>query len=42
MCVKCGRCLNQCPYNAISRLERPCAKACGMDAIGSDEFGAPR
>ncbi len=38
-CVKCGRCLNQCPYNAISRLERPCAKACGMDAIGSDEFG---
>ena len=38
-CVKCGRCLNQCPYNAISRLERPCARACGMDAIGSDELG---
>ena len=38
-CVKCGRCQNQCPYNAISRMERPCAKACGMDAIGSDEFG---
>lgn len=38
-CVKCGRCLSQCPYNAISRIERPCAKACGMDAIGSDEFG---
>ena len=37
--VKCGRCQNQCPYNAISRMERPCAKACGMDAIGSDEFG---
>ena len=38
-CIRCGRCLNQCPYNAISRLERPCAKACGMDAIGSDEKG---
>ena len=38
-CVKCGRCLSQCPYNAISRIERPCAKACGMDAIGSDEKG---
>ena len=38
-CIKCGRCLSQCPYNAISRIERPCAKACGMDAIGSDERG---
>lgn len=38
-CIRCGKCINQCPYNAISRLERPCAKACGMDAIGSDEYG---
>ena len=38
-CIKCGRCLNQCPYDAISRMERPCASACGMDAIGSDELG---
>ena len=38
-CIKCGKCLNQCPYDAISRIERPCAKACGMDAIGSDEMG---
>ncbi len=38
-CIKCGKCQNQCPYNAISRLERPCAKACGVDAIGSDELG---
>ena len=29
-CIQCGRCLSQCPYNAISRLERPCARACGM------------
>ncbi len=38
-CIKCGKCLSVCPYNAIIRLERPCAKACGMDAIGSDEYG---
>ena len=34
MCIR-----DRCPYNAISRIERPCAKACGMDAIGSDEKG---
>ncbi len=38
-CLKCGKCISVCPYNAIMRLERPCAKACGMDAIGSDEYG---
>lgn len=38
-CLKCGKCISVCPYNAILRLERPCAKACGMDAIGSDEYG---
>ena len=38
-CLQCGTCLNQCPYDAISRIERPCAKACGMDAIGTDENG---
>lgn len=38
-CVKCGKCISACPYKAIVRLERPCAKSCGMDAIGSDEHG---
>jgi len=38
-CIKCGKCISVCPYSAIVRLERPCAKACGMNAIGSDEFG---
>ncbi|MBQ0059387.1 MAG: 4Fe-4S dicluster domain-containing protein, partial [Lachnospiraceae bacterium] len=38
-CIKCGKCLNSCPYNAIVRQERPCAQACGMKAIGSDEYG---
>ena len=38
-CIKCGKCIEQCPYNAIIKIERPCAAACGMDAIESDEFG---
>lgn len=38
-CIKCGRCQSVCPYGAINKMERPCAKACGMDAIGSDENG---
>ena len=38
-CIKCGKCANACPYNAVVKQERPCAKACGMDAITSDENG---
>ena len=38
-CIRCGKCAKACPYNAIVHLERPCAAACGMDAIVSDEYG---
>ncbi len=38
-CIKCGRCVEACSYNAIIIQERPCAAACGMDAISSDENG---
>ena len=38
-CIKCGRCVSMCQYGAILHLERPCAKACGMHAIESDEYG---
>ncbi|MEG2144530.1 MAG: monomeric [FeFe] hydrogenase, partial [Oscillospiraceae bacterium] len=38
-CIKCQKCIDQCSYNAIIKLERPCAEACKMDAIESDELG---
>ena len=38
-CIRCGKCAKACPYNAIVHLQRPCAAACGMDAIESDAQG---
>ena len=38
-CLKCGRCADTCPYHAIIKRERPCAAACGVGAIESDELG---
>ena len=38
-CVKCGRCRDICPYHAIVKYDRPCAAACGVDAIESDHLG---
>ena len=38
-CIKCGKCAKACPYHAIIHLERPCAAACGMDAIGVGDDG---
>lgn len=39
LCIKCKKCVQTCPYGAIIALERPCAAACGVDAIGSDQYG---
>ena len=36
-CIKCGKCKAICPYDAISHQARPCAAACGVGAIKSDE-----
>jgi len=38
-CIKCGKCKETCPYSAIVKYERPCADACGVNAIDSDYLG---
>ncbi len=41
-CIKCGKCKASCPYDAIAHHVRPCADACGVKAISSDEYGRAR
>ncbi len=41
-CINCGKCLQACPYNAIVNYQRPCAAACGVDAIESDQYNRAR
>ncbi len=41
-CIKCGKCKAACPYDAIAHKTRPCAAACGIKAIKSDELGRAR
>lgn len=38
-CIKCGKCKAVCPYDAISHQVRPCAGACGVNAIKNDPKG---
>ena len=38
-CIRCRKCKSVCPYDAIAKKERPCAKACGVNAIESDSQG---
>ncbi len=41
-CIKCGRCKAVCPYDAICHRERPCAAACGINAIKNDHHNRAR
>ncbi|MFI3176975.1 MAG: 4Fe-4S dicluster domain-containing protein [Eubacteriales bacterium] len=38
-CIRCGKCKQICPYDAITHQKRPCAAACGVNAIKNDERG---
>lgn len=38
-CIKCGKCKSVCPYEAIIKKVRPCAAACGVNAIENDKNG---
>ena len=41
-CVKCGKCAQVCPYNAIVEVTVPCEAACPVGAIRKDEHGRAR
>ena len=36
-CIECGRCLDACPYSAITKNVRPCVKACVPKAISINQ-----
>ena len=38
-CIRCGKCKAICPYDAITHQVRPCAAACGVNAIKNDSLG---
>lgn len=38
-CIKCKKCVLECPYHSIVETGRPCAEACAVKAIGSDYLG---
>ena len=38
-CVNCGKCMEVCPYHAITRVPIPCEEACPVVAIKRNEEG---
>jgi [FeFe] hydrogenase (group B1/B3) len=38
-CIKCGKCISACPYNAIVKTTVPCEEACPVGAIRKNERG---
>ncbi|ALO16188.1 Iron hydrogenase 1 [Salinivirga cyanobacteriivorans] len=38
-CINCGKCMRECPYNAIHYQPRPCEDVCPVDAIYQNPKG---
>lgn len=38
-CKNCGKCMEDCPYNAILKIVVPCENVCPVDAIKKDDKG---
>ena len=38
-CIKCGKCMDACPYHAIVYIPIPCEESCPTGAISKDDTG---
>ena len=41
-CVRCGKCLEMCPFHSVVHIPVPCEEACPVDAIKKDGDGCVR
>lgn len=38
-CIKCGKCMDVCPFHAVVHIPVPCEEACPVDAIKKNDNG---